>query len=315
MYQHVIAVDQGKSGTRVQHFHGGEPRGIEIYDGFSLRSGSKPIPELLDSLSAIVRSASRTLLGEREAQEDEWALAIGATGAPSTLAELDHVASALHETIGCAGVRVCEDVIGAHVTAFGFEPGVVMSAGTGAVALYADGETLRKADGWGPRLGDSGSGFWIGRAGLRAGIAASEGRGPSTGLATTARAYLGELGPETARVVETTADLVGLMTGFVPRVVRCADSDDDVAVRILAKAGSLLADTAVSAVPESISPVNVAGTGRLFRSAQVIDSFAQALRTRGFELAGTYDSVLAGASRLFEVPPGHVFTDHIGSVQ
>ena len=84
------------------------------------------------------------------------------------------------------------DGVIAHAGALGGEPGVVLIAGTGVVALAigADGG-LRTADGWGPWLGDEGGGAWIGAAGLRAALRAHDGRGPSTTLLDAARARFG----------------------------------------------------------------------------------------------------------------------------
>ena len=80
----------------------------------------------------------------------------------------------------------------AHAGALDGEPGVVLIAGTGVVALAigADG-ALRTADGWGPWLGDEGGGAWIGAAGLRTALRAHDGRGRSTTLLDAARARFG----------------------------------------------------------------------------------------------------------------------------
>src|SRR6266852_2797214 len=65
--------------------------------------------------------------------------------------------------------------------AIGFGAGVVVIAGTGSVAFGRNesGEEAR-AGGWGPTLGDEGSGYAIAREGLAAVVRAADGRGPST---------------------------------------------------------------------------------------------------------------------------------------
>lgn len=67
--------------------------------------------------------------------------------------------------------------------AFGGGPGIVLSAGTGAIAFGRDefGERYY-ADGWGPLLGDEGGGYWIGLEALRAICRAADGRGPRSRL-------------------------------------------------------------------------------------------------------------------------------------
>src|SRR5437763_608728 len=66
--------------------------------------------------------------------------------------------------------------------AIGFGPGVVVIAGTGSVAVgrNAGGEEAR-AGGWGPIVGDEGSGYAIARAGLAAVLRAYDGRGRAHG--------------------------------------------------------------------------------------------------------------------------------------
>ena len=71
------------------------------------------------------------------------------------------------------------------------QPGVVVISGTGSIPYgrNARGEAAR-AGGWGYVLGDEGSGYWIGRAALRAVLRESDERGPEDGaLATAARAF------------------------------------------------------------------------------------------------------------------------------
>ncbi|MCL2664368.1 MAG: hypothetical protein FWE82_02020 [Defluviitaleaceae bacterium] len=62
--------------------------------------------------------------------------------------------------------------------------GIVAMSGTGSVAGFADIENKRgeRIGGWGPVLGDQGSGGWIGREVLTAAVAAFEGWGEQTTL-------------------------------------------------------------------------------------------------------------------------------------
>src|SRR5215204_89986 len=62
-------------------------------------------------------------------------------------------------------------------------PGIVLVAGTGSIA-YGRNEHNQsaRAGGWGYVLGDEGSGFWIGRAALRAVLRQADRRGPATQL-------------------------------------------------------------------------------------------------------------------------------------
>ena len=62
-------------------------------------------------------------------------------------------------------------------------PGVVIISGTGSIA-YGRNERNQgaRAGGWGHVLGDEGSGYWIGRAALRAVLREADRRGPRTAL-------------------------------------------------------------------------------------------------------------------------------------
>lgn len=62
-------------------------------------------------------------------------------------------------------------------------PGMVVQAGTGSIVVgrAADGSRHR-AGGWGPLIGDEGSGYGIGAAGLAAAARARDGAGPTTTL-------------------------------------------------------------------------------------------------------------------------------------
>jgi len=77
------------------------------------------------------------------------------------------------------------DAVAAHWGAFNGGPGIVLSAGTGAIALGLDEGEKFYADGWGPLLGDEGSGYWIGLEAIRSVCRASDGRAPRTSLSQT----------------------------------------------------------------------------------------------------------------------------------
>ncbi|MDQ3814965.1 MAG: hypothetical protein M3347_13560, partial [Armatimonadota bacterium] len=70
-----------------------------------------------------------------------------------------------------------------HSGAFTGRAGIVLSAGTGSICFGRDEEGERYySDGWGPLLGDEGSGYWLGMEALRAVCRAADGRGPRTRL-------------------------------------------------------------------------------------------------------------------------------------
>ena len=80
-------------------------------------------------------------------------------------------------------VRIVNDAVVALVAGAPAGIGIVVVAGTGAIAYGADpAGTTARAGGWGYLLGDEGSAYWLGHAAVRQGIRAADGRGPETTL-------------------------------------------------------------------------------------------------------------------------------------
>ena len=185
-----------------------------------------------------VRAAEAAILavvGEFGPVDEVIVGAAGALAAPDAARALGN---SLLASLRAQRVAVTSDAVIAHAGALDGEPGVVLIAGTGVVALAigADG-ALRSADGWGPWLGDEGGGAWIGAAGLRAALRAHDGRGPSTTLLHAARARFGA--PETWPVQLTGA---AALASFAPDVL--AVPGDAAARAIVNAAAEALAATA-----------------------------------------------------------------------
>lgn len=80
-----------------------------------------------------------------------------------------------------ARLVVVNDALIALEAGIGEGPGIVLISGTGSIAYgrNSNGEAAR-AGGWGYVLGDEGSGYWIGRAAIRAVLRESDRRGAPT---------------------------------------------------------------------------------------------------------------------------------------
>lgn len=145
--------------------------------------------------------------------------------------------------------RIAEHVITTHdaepVLAEGTTAGVgiVLISGTGSFAWGRNqaGDTSR-AGGWGHRMGDPGSGYAIGLAGLRAVIGHHDGMGPSTRLTRAVTGALGLSGATDIRklVARDTAD-VTTIAGLAPIVQTEAENGDEVARLIVDEAARELA--------------------------------------------------------------------------
>src|SRR5579884_1663628 len=79
--------------------------------------------------------------------------------------------SVLEDIFPASRVRIESDAVIAYAGALGLQPGVLLIAGTGSIALgrKTDGQMIR-VGGWGPHFGDEGSGFWVGREAVRLGL-------------------------------------------------------------------------------------------------------------------------------------------------
>ena len=131
--------------------------------------------------------------------------------------------------------------------------GLVVLSGTGSFADAVDGDAVvGHAGGFGPLLGDDGSAYAIGLAGLRAAVRAYQGRADPTGLLDAACHHF------------DVADLWGLVgrlygsrlprqqiAGFAPAVISLAADGDAGASRIVRQAADELADMARAAVAQA----------------------------------------------------------------
>jgi glucosamine kinase len=134
------------------------------------------------------------------------------------------------------------DVVAAHAGAFAGNPGIVVSAGTGAVVFGADeyGEKFY-ADGWGPILGDEGGGYWIGVEALRVTCRTLDGRSHQTRLVAPVLETMGvQDGDELTRYVyspDCTRDKIAALARVV---LDFADEGVPEAVDIRARAANLM---------------------------------------------------------------------------
>ena len=97
--------------------------------------------------------------------------------------ERENLAAALEDLDVAEEVIVETDAEIALEDAFNGGAGIILIAGTGSIA-HGRGPTGTRArcGGWGPKLGDEGSGAWIGRRALGIVAAAHDGREPPTAL-------------------------------------------------------------------------------------------------------------------------------------
>jgi len=128
--------------------------------------------------------------------------------------------------------------------AIGFGAGIVIISGTGSVAFgrNAAGDESRSG-GWGPTLGDEGSGYWIAREGLSAIVRAHDGRGFATQMTELLCEEYDMCRPDDLpRFVYAATTHVDDIARYGKLVIEAAQNNDVVARDILSRAGSELAE-------------------------------------------------------------------------
>ncbi len=172
----------------------------------------------------------------------------GIAGYESAAAEeKDEVSRALRRALPAARVRVASDARTAHLGAFRGEPGALLIAGTGAVALAVGlAGASYWAGGLGPVLGDEGSGGWIGREGCLAAARSIDGRGPPTGLARRCERTFGVAATQLGALLAASPSPAGLFGRFAPDVLEAWLDGDEQAGRIAEHAATHLAAAAIA---------------------------------------------------------------------
>lgn len=185
--------------------------------------------------------------------------------------------------VGARRVALASDMTTSHAGALAGRPGVVVAAGTGAVTLCVDASGRHHVvDGWGYLLGDAGSGYAVGRAGLDSALRAHDGRGGSAALLTLGRDRFGD--PDTwPSVVHGSPNPAGTVAAFARDVLTAAEQGDETSRVLWGRAGEALADAVGAAVrrtPGTVE-VEVATTGGLLDAGELVrEPFRRALAER-----------------------------------
>lgn len=179
-------------------------------------------------------------------------------------------------------IELCGDEEIALDAAFQGGTGVLVIAGTGSNVVgrvVLDGEDDTQVvgkywvGGWGPALGDEGSGHWIGVEALRAALWGRD-RGVSTVLLDAVMEFwelesLGEL------IERANSQPAPNFAGLAPTVAQCAADGDELAIAVLERAGEELGDHIALVHLKmmeagDIGPVRVAYTGSVLEKIDAV---------------------------------------------
>lgn len=145
---------------------------------------------------------------------------------------------------------IVNDALIALVAGAGTSPGLVVISGTGSIAFGVSQRGLAaRAGGWGPTLGDEGSGYWIGRRALEAVTRDADGRGPRTELTRLVLDHFQLAGPQSL-VLEIYHQPQGrrAIAALAPLVDGARAEGDLVAAEIMIEAADELARAAATVI-------------------------------------------------------------------
>jgi len=291
----VIGVDGGQSSTTAL---------VGSLDGRPLGwAASGPIwhidePGGQERVKAALTSSIRSALQRAGCPPDRVSVAyLGLTG--STGAAVAVAAVLLPQ----AKIIVDSDAMAALASGAYGGQGIVVIAGTGSVAggIGSDGGPVFRG-GWGPTLGDDGSGYWIGLSALRAIALADDGIGPATALTS---ALVGALRLDSVREL---FDLVysgrldrGAIAALTPLVTGAAEAGDVAATAIINEAvehlAALVQATAAGVALAGENRRVVLGGGVLAADGPIADALVTELSRRlpGFEIVRPIVPPVVGA--------------------
>lgn len=280
----VSAVDLGKSRCRMVV---ADPRRRPVHDGEGA-PGLAAEGGVEAALSAILPLADRI-----DVPFD--AVAVGAAGAWTAPHAASDLAARLAASMG-APVVVTSDVVSAHLGALRGGEGTLLIAGTGAAALGVDNDGALLVDGWGPELGDFGSGSWFGREALRAVLRASVGQLSNTALTDVVATQVGR-GSAIHAWLAQDGPLPRRLATLAPMVLDAAEGGDRVAADIVSEGVRLLVASAVAASPRTR---DVALHGGLTDHAWFRARLERELRAADREPVASHGDALDGALLLAE---------------
>jgi N-acetylglucosamine kinase-like BadF-type ATPase len=276
----IVGIDAGQTGIRAV-CRGAEDRAGPPVAGVPRMEAPVGPADVVAALLA----ALETVVDDGAEVE---AIGVGLSGFElASAADLLAIADGLRARVrGTPPVTIASDGVTSLLGALGRgRAGVVVAAGTGVVVLGHDGgDGWARVDGWGSLLGDDGSGFAIGHAGLRAALRSADGReGGSPALLAAAEARWGASEAVPTGILREGVPVSRVVASFAPAVAEAARGGDPVAAAIWERAGDELAASAAAACARLFGAqdaVDVARLGSLWDSGLLDAPFRAGLARR-----------------------------------
>jgi N-acetylglucosamine kinase-like BadF-type ATPase len=181
---HVLGIDAGGTKTVC---HLADEHGTLIAEARAGGANLQAAGEL--HVEKVIHDVMEEAIGDRDIVPAAICLGIAGVDRP----EDSGVVRSLMRRIGYkARTLVVNDALVALEAGAPGAPGVVIISGTGSIAYGRNSRNEgARAGGWGHVLGDEGSGYWIGRAALRAVLREADRRGPRTMLTSLLLRHFG----------------------------------------------------------------------------------------------------------------------------
>lgn len=195
----------------------------------------------------VLLAATRALSAARASRREVALVALGAAGL-ADLASRRSMRAALVPKFANASIHVTTDAelaLAASGERTDSAPKVAIIAGTGSIALGCDVKGARvRAGGYGFRIGDDGSGAWIGREALLRAQRALDGRDPKTALVDALCEALRCSRDALRLAAHRAAESASSLGALAPVVALAADDGDVASATLLRLAGARLAELA-----------------------------------------------------------------------
>jgi len=184
----------------------------------------------------------REILGKVFAQAGARDIAAATVGvASATMPGVPEWINAVLRDFGVERAEIVGDEVIALDAAFKGGPGILQIAGTGSNTIgRAPNGARESAGGWSSRLGDEGSGYWIGLQAVRAALRAHDREEPTRILETVGRIW----GTHTIDALVNVGDGTPApdFAALAPSISKLAEEGDLVAQSILARAAAELVE-------------------------------------------------------------------------
>lgn len=244
-----LVIDLGQSGVRIK-------REGEISTKSFGKTSTKSTLETLDSVFREIPGAH---------YENTY---LSLTGLNGKVKNPEGIGELCNQYFNSKNVAILDDGFAAYYGALGKRNGVVLTIGSGVVAISGNNGEFAHTDGRGAIFGDFGSGYWLGQTGLRRAVSTLDGRDDAHELVDLLRDELIKL-ESIENKVGAEASLLCIESAKT--ITLGAEQGLDSALQILEKGSELLATTVTSAWTKvknsDLEPPHVVLTGGLTRSS------------------------------------------------